>query len=195
MGLFSKDIKTFDDLFLHGLQDIYYAENKIINTLPALIDSASDSELKRGLKQHLRETRQQVERLERVFGLLGENPRATKCYGIHGLLSEGDEIMGNVADKDVLNAAVIAAAQAVEHYEITHYGSLIAWATEMDRADIAGILEENLAEEKAADRKLTAIAEARLNIVAESRKAVASRRARGSMRQRIGGDRRASSRK
>ena len=201
MGLFSKDIKTFEDLFLHGLQDIYYAENKIIKTLPALIGHASDAELKRGLKQHLRETKGQVERLERAFQLLGEDARATRCYGIHGLISEGDEVMGNVADRGVLNAAVISAAQAVEHYEITRYGSLIAWANEMGRADIAGVLEENLAEEKAADRRLTTIAEARVNARAGGKRvAKSSGRSNGgkrgkATRQGLGGDRRASSRK
>jgi ferritin-like metal-binding protein YciE len=175
MGLFTKDIKTFEDLFLHGLKDIYYAENQIIKALPKLIESASDAELKRGLQQHLKETKHQVERLDEAFRLLDHEPEGTKCYGINGLLSEGDELLGNVADKKVLNAAVIAAAQAVEHYEITRYGALIAWAEEMDRKDVARVLGRNLAEEKTADQKLTRIAEDRVNRRAEGKRPSARR--------------------
>lgn len=201
MGLFTKDIQTFEHLFLHGLQDIYYAEHKIIKALPGLIASASNAEVKGGLKQHLKETKEQVERLERVFHLLGEEPRATKCYGIHGLLSEGEEVMANIAERNVLNAAVIAFAQAAERYEITRYGSLMAWAREMGRTDIAAVLQQNLNEEKAADAKLTAIAEARVNARAEGGRTPASprgrspRRARSGPRRRLEADRRASSRK
>ena len=190
MSLFARDIQTFEDLFLHGLQDVYYAEHKIIKALPGLIEHASDPALKRGLKRHLNETKEQVERLERAFHLLGEKPRATKCYGIHGLLSEGEEIMGNVAHRNVQNAVVISSAQAIERYEITRYGSLIAWAKEMGRTDIAAVLEENLEEEKAADAKLTAIAEARIR--AETGRTSAPRSTRTS---RLKADRRASSRK
>ncbi len=168
MGLFTKDIHTFEDLFLHSLQDVYYAEHKIIKALPGLIEHASDPALKRGLKRHLSETKEQVERIQRVFHLLGEEPRATKCYGIHGLLSEGEEAMGNITDQNVLNAAVISSALAVEHYEITRYGSLIAWAKRLGRADIAKVLEQTLNEEKAADKKLTSVAEGQVNLKAAS---------------------------
>ena len=199
MGLFTKDIHTFEDLFLHGLQDIYYAEHKIIKALPGLIERASDPALKRGLKRHLSETKEQVERIERAFHLLGEEPRATKCYGIHGLLSEGEEAMGNITDQNVLNAAVISSALAVEHYEITRYGSLIAWAREMGRTDVAAVLEDNLAEEKAADAKLTVIAEARGNTRAKAGRTPARRgrspASRSGTRRRLKTDRRASSRK
>jgi ferritin-like metal-binding protein YciE len=201
MGLFTKDILTLEDLFLHGLQDIYYAEHKIIRALPDLIAHASDAALKRGLKRHLSETNEQVERLERTFHLLGEKPRATKCYGIHGLISEADEVLGNIADQNVLNAAVISCAQAVEHYEITRYGSLIALAREMGRTDIAAVLGESLSEEKAADAKLTEIAEARVNSRAEGGRKLASartrpsKRARSVARGRPKNDRRSSSRK
>jgi ferritin-like metal-binding protein YciE len=200
MGLFTKDIKTFEDLFLHGLKDMYYAENKIVRTLPVLIDNASDAELKRGLRQHLDETEHQIGRLEHAFRLFGQKPQGTKCYGIQGLISEGDELMGNVAGKNLLNAAVITSAQAVEHYEITRYGALIAWANEMGRNDIARILEESLAEEKAADQKLTKIAEGRVNRRAEGKRplararSAAARRSSAARRSRAG-DRRRSSRK
>jgi ferritin-like metal-binding protein YciE len=170
MGLFTRDIKSFEDLFLHGLKDIYYAENQIVKTLPKLIENASDAELRRGLQQHLKETEHQVERLEQAFHMLDQDPSGTRCYGINGLLNEGDEVMGNVGDKRVLNAAIIGAAQAVEHYEITRYGSLIAWAEEMGRHDVAQLLEKNLAEEKAADQKLTKIAQGRVNRMAEGKR-------------------------
>ena len=163
MGLFSKDIKTFDDLFAHGLKDIYYAEHQILRALPKLIKSATNPRLKRGLKDHLKETQGQVDRLEQIFQMREEKPKGTKCYGINGLISEGNELSGNIGNKAVLDAGIIAAAQAVEHYEITRYGALIGWAREMGRGDFADILDENLKEEKAADAKLTQIGEGRTN--------------------------------
>jgi ferritin-like metal-binding protein YciE len=163
MGLFSKDIKTFDDLFLHGLQDIYYAENQIIKALPKMIENAKDAKLKQGFKTHLSETENQVKRLEQVFELLEADVKGKKCPAIDGVIAEGDDVMGEVADDNVLNAAIIGAAQAVEHYEIARYGALIAWATEIGRNDCAAVLQKNLAEEKAADEKLAALAERRVN--------------------------------
>ena len=142
MGLFTKDIQTMDDLFLHTLQDIYYAENKIVKSLPSMIDTASDAQLKQGLKSHLGETEGHVKRLEQVFQLLGEKPYSTNCPAIDGIIEEAEEITGEVEDKDVLDAAIIAAGQAVEHYEITRYGSLIAWAKRMGRNDAAKIPEQ-----------------------------------------------------
>jgi ferritin-like metal-binding protein YciE len=163
MGLFSKHIKTLDDLFAHGLKDIYYAEHQILRALPKLIESATNPQLKRGLKDHLKETQGQVDRLEQIFQMREEKPKGTKCYGINGLISEGNELSGNIGDKAVLDAGIIAAAQAVEHYEITRYGALIAWAREIGRGDFADILDENLKEEKAADAKLTQIGEGGIN--------------------------------
>ena len=110
MGLFTRDIKTFEHLLVHGLQDVYYAENRIVSALPKLIENASDAELKRGLRLHLDETKGQVELLDKVFRMLGKEPSGTKCYGINGLISEGDEVMGNIANKKVLDAAIISAA-------------------------------------------------------------------------------------
>jgi ferritin-like metal-binding protein YciE len=163
MGLFSKDIATFDDLFLHGLQDIYYAENQILKALPNLIDAATNPQLQRGLKDHLKETEGQVARLEQIFEMREEKPKGTKCPGINGLISEGDSMVGEVSDTRVLDAAIIGSAQAVEHYEITRYESLIAWATEMGRNDFADILRENLAEEIATSERLSSLGDKVVN--------------------------------
>ena len=163
MGLFSKDIKNLEDLYQHGLKDIYYAENQIVKSLPDMIENATNAELKRGLQQHLRETKEQVRRLEQVFALHGERPSGTKCPAIDGIIKEGGDLMGEIEDKAVLNVGIIAAAQAVEHYEITRYGALIAWAKELGHGDDATILARNLSEEKAADKKLTALADSRVN--------------------------------
>ena len=168
MGLFSKDIKTMDDLFLHTLQDIYYAENKILKSLPTMIDTATNEQLKQGLNAHLAETEDHVGRLEEAFKLLGKKPRSVNCPAIDGIVEEAEEVTGEVDDKDVLDAAIIAAGQAVEHYEITRYGSLIAWAKQLGRTDVAQILAQTLAEEKAADKKLTTIAESKVNLKAAS---------------------------
>jgi ferritin-like metal-binding protein YciE len=163
MGLFFKDIKSMDDLFLHGLQDLYYAENQILKALPKLIEKASDTALKQGLQAHLGETKGQVKRLEQVFELLDERPKGEKCPAIDGILKEGDDTIGEIEGDDLLNVAMIAGAQAVEHYEITRYGALIAWAGEIGKTKCIPLLKKSLAEEKAADAKLTAIAESRVN--------------------------------
>jgi ferritin-like metal-binding protein YciE len=158
MGLFNKDIKTFDELLLHGLQDIYYAEQQITKALPKLIEKATNRDLTKGLKDHLEETRNQITRLDQAFKKLGQSPKGIKCPAIDGLLEEGDEIAGEVADKEVLDAAIVGAAQAVEHYEIARYGTLIAWAESLGHDDIVRFLTTNLNEEKAADRKLSTVA-------------------------------------
>jgi ferritin-like metal-binding protein YciE len=163
MGLFSKDIKSLYDLFSHGLQDMYYAEQQILKSLPSMIDKASNADLKQGLEQHRQETEQQVRRLEQVFELDNEQPHGTKCPAIDGILKEGNDLMGEVEGEDVLDAGIIAAAQAVEHYEITRYGALVAWAKELGRSRHAAILARTLDEEKAADRKLTWLSERRVN--------------------------------
>jgi ferritin-like metal-binding protein YciE len=183
MGLFTKDIQTLDDLFGHGIKDIYYAENQILKALPKLIEASTNPQLKKGLKDHLKETEEQVARLEQIFQMREEKPKGTKCPGINGLISEGDELTGNVGDKHVLDAAVIASAQAVEHYEINRYGALIAWAREMGRNDFADILEETLAEEKAADEKLSKIAEGRVNAQASGKSAPRARKASSASRK------------
>jgi ferritin-like metal-binding protein YciE len=163
MGLFSRDIKTMDDLFVHTLRDIYYAENQIVKSLPDMIEKADDPQLKQGLQTHLRETENHVKRLDQVFRLHGVEAKGVDCPAIDGIIEEAEDVAGEVDDKAVLDAAIIAAAQAVEHYEITRYGSLIAWATQLGRNDCASLLEQNLDEEKAADKKLTALAESKVN--------------------------------
>ena len=163
MGLFTKDIVTFEDLFLHQLQDVYYAENQITKSLPTMIEKATDPALRQGFETHLRETEGQIARLERVFGLIGEEPKGATCPAIHGIIKEANEVAGEIADKAVLDAALIASAQAVEHYEITRYGTLIAWANQLGRGEVASILQETLDEEYATDDKLTKMAVGRSN--------------------------------
>jgi ferritin-like metal-binding protein YciE len=163
MGLFTKDIESLDDLFVHQLQDIYYAENQITKALPTMIDKATNPQLKQGFQTHLDETRNQIKRLEQVFQMHGQTPQGVDCPAIDGIIEEADEVAGDVADKQVLDAALIASAQAVEHYEITRYGTLIAWAKQLGRQDCASVLEQNLNEEKATDQKLTAMAESKVN--------------------------------
>ena len=174
MGLFTKDIKSMEDLFLHGLQDIYYAEQQIVKSLPTMIEKATNRELAKGLRDHLRETEHQVARLEKVFENLGQRPRGTDCPAIDGLIKEADELAGEVEDKKVLDAAVIGSAQAIEHYEISRYGTLIAWAEELGHSNVVGLLKSNLKEEKAADRKLNTLAEVKVNRSATGKRSAAS---------------------
>ena len=166
MGLFTKDIESLDDLFVHQLQDIYYAENQITKALPTMIDKATNPQLKQGFQTHLDETRNQIKRLEQVFKMHGTPVKAVTCPAIDGIVDEAEEIMADASDPEVLDAAALASAQAVEHYEITRYGTLIAWARQLGRNDCASVLQETLDEEKATDLKLTQIAEGRVNRVA-----------------------------
>jgi ferritin-like metal-binding protein YciE len=163
MGLFSKPIKTLDDLFVHTLQDIYYAEQQITKNLPTMAEKASDPQLKSAFEQHLAETKNQVQRLEQVFRMLDQPVKGVTCAAMDGILAEAKEIIGDCDDAQVLDAAMLSAAQAVEHYEITRYGTLIALAKELGREDCANILHETLEEEKAADEKLTVLAKSRVN--------------------------------
>jgi ferritin-like metal-binding protein YciE len=163
MGLFSKDIKTMDDLFVHQLRDIYYAENQILKALPDMIEKASDPQLKQAFQAHLGETKGHVQRVEQVFKMHGVDVKGVDCPAIDGIIEEAEEVAGEVDDKQVLDAALIAAAQAVEHYEMTRYGTLVAWAKQLGRNDCASVLQKNLDEEKAADKKLNDIAERTVN--------------------------------
>jgi ferritin-like metal-binding protein YciE len=175
MGWFTSDIKTVDDLFTHSLQDIYYAEHQIEKALPEMVAKASDPELKKGFNMHLRQTKGQIKRLDQTFKKLKMKPQGTKCPAIDGILDEAKDIASEVDDKMVLNAALIAAAQAVEHYEITRYGTLVAWARLLGRSDIAKLLAMTLKEEKATDKKLNGIATRKIN-----RKALLRRKAKPS---------------
>jgi ferritin-like metal-binding protein YciE len=166
MGFLTKPIKNLDDLFVHTLQDILYAEQRITKALPGMIQKVSDPQLQNAFRTHLEETKGQIKRLERVFQMHQAEAKAVTCPAIDGIIEEAEEIMSDSKDAEVLDAAALAAAQAVEHYEIARYGTLIAWARQLGRSDCASVLEPTLDEEKAADQKLTAIAEARVNRVA-----------------------------
>jgi ferritin-like metal-binding protein YciE len=170
MGWFSEDIRTMNDLFLHTLQDIYYAEHQIEKALPDMAAKASDKELKKGFQMHLRQTKGHIKRLDQVFKKLKEKPSGVKCPAIDGIIDEANDIVSDVSDKVVLNAALIAAAQAVEHYEITRYGTLAAWARAVGRSDVARLIDANLKEEKATDKKLNGIAKRKINRKAVNRK-------------------------
>jgi ferritin-like metal-binding protein YciE len=152
-----------DDLFVHTLRDIYYAENQILKALPEMIEKASDAQLKQAFRSHLDETKVQVTRLEDVFRMHGVEIKGVDCPAIDGIIDEAEDVAGEVEDKKVLDAALIAAAQAVEHYEITRYGTLVEWAKRLGRKDCAAKLQQNLDEEKGADKKLTALAEGGVN--------------------------------
>lgn len=163
MGWFSPDITTMNDLFVHTLQDIYYAEHQIEKALPDMVAKASDRELKQGFRMHLKQTRGQIKRLDQAFRKLKLKPTGTQCPAIDGILDEANEVAGEIVDKVVLNAALIAAAQAVEHYEITRYGTLVAWAKLLGHNDVARLFAANLKEEKATDKKLNTIARTKIN--------------------------------
>jgi ferritin-like metal-binding protein YciE len=177
MGFFTKDIKSMEDLFLHGLQDVYYAENQIVKSLPTMIGKATNRELATALRNHLKETENQVARLDQVFERLGRDPKGTDCPAIDGLIKEASEVTGEVEDKKVLDAAVIGSAQAIEHYEISRYGTLIAWAEELRQDNVVRLLNANLKEEKTADKKLSGLAESKVNRKATAAHRTAAQRA------------------
>ena len=163
MGFFSSPIKTFDDLYQHQLQDIYYAENQITKALPKMISKAESAALKQAFQKHLGETEQQIKRLEDVFRMLGKDAKGATCPAIDGIIKEAEELISDCDDHEVRDAAMLAAAQAVEHYEITRYGTLIAWSKQLGKQDVAALLGQTLAEEKATDEKLTQLGETRIN--------------------------------
>ena len=154
---------NLQELFVHTLKDLYYAENQIAKALPKMAERASAPGLRKGFEEHLKETKVQINRLEQVFKLCGEKPSGEKCPAILGILQEGDELMKDIKDDDTRDAGMIAAAQAVEHYEIARYGALVAWAGQLGMRDARNILRDTLAEEKDTDAKLTRLAEDKLN--------------------------------
>jgi len=158
MGIFTKDIKTMEDMFLHQLEDIYYAEQQLTKAIPKMAEMATNADLKAGLKAHLVDTKNQLERLDKVFAKLGQQPKGINCPAIDGLIKEADESASEIDDKAILDAAIVANSQAVEHYEISRYGTLIAWAEELGHDDVVRLLTTNLNEEKAANTKLNTIA-------------------------------------
>jgi ferritin-like metal-binding protein YciE len=163
MGIFSKPIKTLNDLFLHLLQDIYYAENQITKALPTMIEKAGDPQLKQAFVAHLAETENQIQRLEQVFQAINQPVKGVTCAAINGIIDEAKEVMGDVADQAVLDAALLCSAQAVEHYEITRYGTLVELCRQLGHTTCINLLEQTLNEEKATDKKLTTIASSRVN--------------------------------
>jgi ferritin-like metal-binding protein YciE len=150
-------------LFVHFVRDMYYAEKQILKTLPKMARKADSDELRSAFEHHRGETETHVENLEKVFGLLDLKPRGVTCEAIQGILEEGKEIMEEAKDADTRDAGMIAAAQAVEHYEITRYGTMVAWAKRLGKKDAARLLQTNLDQEYAADRKLSELAEQGLN--------------------------------
>jgi ferritin-like metal-binding protein YciE len=156
-------VKTMEDLFVETLKDIYYAEKHILKALPGMVKKAGAKQLKDALETHRKETENQVDRLEQVFKLFDVSPRGKKCEAIEGIIAEAKEHMEDIEDPEVLDAGMIGAAQAVEHYEITRYGTLIAWAKQLGKDDAIELLQANLDEEKHADELLSEIAEATVN--------------------------------
>ena len=167
MGFFSKDIKTLDDLFVHTLRDIYYAEKQIEKALPKMIDKATNPELKAGLRKASAGDQGPYRAGRAGFrDAWRRRRRRVNCPAIDGIIEEADEIAGDIDDKQVLDAALIASAQAVEHYEITRYGTLMAWAKQLGRSDCASVLAKNLKEEEATDKKLSQLGESKVNMQA-----------------------------
>ena len=158
--------KTLDDLFLQTLKDIYYAERKILKNLPRMAKVAESPELKQAFETHREETQGQIERLEQVFDKLGKRASGKTCEAINGILEEGESVMEEFGGSEALDPAVLAAAQAVEHYEIVRYGTLKTWAEELGMQDAVKLIDQNLQEEKKTDALLTQLAEARINIKA-----------------------------
>lgn len=154
---------TLKDLFHHTLKDVYYAENAILKSLPKMSKSAGDKALKEAFDAHLKETQAQVKRLEQVFQIIGEKPEGEKCHAIEGITKEADEVVETFPSGASRDAGLIAAAQAVEHYEISRYGSLRAWAQQLEMDEAVELLSETLAEEEATDDLLSQLGEDVIN--------------------------------
>ena len=156
-------MKDLEGLFKHFLRDIYYAEQQILKTLPDMAEKADSSDLRHAFESHRKETEEQIANLDKVFGLLDLKPRGETCEAIKGILKEGEDIMSETEDADARDAGMIAAAQAVEHYEITRYGTLVSWAKTLGMPEAAELLQKNLDQEYAADETLDKLAEGTLN--------------------------------
>jgi ferritin-like metal-binding protein YciE len=154
---------TLHDAFLDELRDSYDAEKQLTKALPKLAKAASSPELRAAFENHLEETRGQIERLEQVFGLLDEKVRGKHCDGIEGIIDEGKSVMEEDFDEATMDACLIAAGQRAEHYEMAAYGTLVAWARGLGHTDVANLLQQTLNEEKAADKKLSQLAEGGIN--------------------------------
>ena len=161
-------IETFDDLFLHTLKDVLYAERKILKALPKMEKNATNEKLKLALATHKDETEDQIMRLEEVFDLLGKPARGAKCDAMLGLLEEAEGLMGEIEDPETMDAAIISLAQAVEHYEIARYGTLVQWAKQLGHTKAADLLKETLDQEYATDKALSKLAETTVNAAAKA---------------------------
>ena len=159
---------TLQELLVDEIRDLYHAEKQLVKALPKLAKAASHDDLREAFESHLEETREQVTRLEEVFEALGEKVRAKACPGMAGIIEEGSELMQQDAEASVMDAGLIAAAQRAEHYEIGAYGTCAAWARLLGLDEVVTLLEQTLEEEKAADQKLTALAEQEINLAAVS---------------------------
>ena len=155
-----KDLKA---LFLHQIKDTYFAENAILKALPQMAEAAESEELRGAFAVHLKETEGQVRRLEQIFEIVGAKPEGIPCKAIQGIIEEGQEILQEFEDGEALDAGLIAAAQAVEHYEIARYGTLLAWAKQLGLSEAEGLIEETLVEEENTDQVLSELAEDAIN--------------------------------
>ncbi len=158
--------KDLNALFLHQLKDTYFAENAIAKALPKLVEAAQSDELQGAFGVHLNETKEQIKRLDQVFKLLGEKPEGVECKAINGIIAEGDEVIEEFTGGEAIDAGLISAAQAIEHYEITRYGTMLAWAKQLGLSEIADLLKETLIEEENTDELLSELAEDAVNQVA-----------------------------
>lgn len=158
---------TLEDLYTDLLKDLYSAEKQLVKALPKLAKNAQAPDLQRAFQEHLRQTEGQVERIERIFSEFGGSPRGKKCVGMEGLIEEGNELLQEDVEPDVLDAGLIAAAQKVEHYEIAGYGTARAWAQRLGYDNAARLLQQTLEEESTANEKLTQIAESHVNMEAQ----------------------------
>lgn len=154
------EMESLRDLYIDELKDLWSAEKQILKALPRMAKAASSAELKRGFREHERQTREQVKRIERIMKRLGASPRGKKCVGMEGLLEEGAELIKEKPEPDVLDAGLISAAQHVEHYEMAGYGTVRTWANLLGYDDHASLLQQTLDEEKDTDKKLSQLAEA-----------------------------------
>lgn len=156
-------VSSFHELFMHEIRDLYDAEHQMIEALPKMIDEASNEELKKALEDHLEQTKKQSERLEDIFTMMDEEPKRQTCQGMKGLIEEGEKSMNAVTVPEIMDAAIISAAQRVEHYEMAGYGTARAFAELMEHEEAADLLQETLEEEMQADKLLTEIAESTVN--------------------------------
>lgn len=162
------NIDSLNKLYVHELKDLYSAENQILKALPKMIDKCTDDDLRDALENHRKETETQVTRIQNIFKNMDFEPGGHKCKGIEGLITEGDELLGDVADESTVNAAIVSACQRIEHYEIAAYGVARAYAQKLGRQDDVKVLTQTLEEEGKADRSLTQLAETSINFLARA---------------------------